>query len=287
MSERQAETPMEHDTKPETISGQSWVYSSLIQTARPVANFAAKLGILPHLYSIYDREFLDPKYNEQQNKRLIEVWEQAQTAQVGFITLHITSQKDNENQISQMGMSKWRSDGSTHPASVHCQVEQGMVVSESQYPQLIASDFMFGDTEVITESDVGPWLDATFRSFHQEITCLAGHDIRRVLSLVQPYWKIPSNIVILDTRAIWEFEAEAMQHPSFKQTLGEVLVHNHDSSLDNAGNSALFDLELLRKQCWRANKEVHPLERASNITHGYRGNLQHSQMMMPADWSRM
>lgn len=246
---------MDNVTKPETSSGQSWIYSSLIQTTRPVASLAAKLGVLPHSYNIiYDRDFLNLQYNEQENRKLRNTWGKAKTNRIGFIALHIISQKDNEAEIVQMGMSKWRSDGWAHPASVHCQVEEGTALSESSSPHLIATNFMFGDTEVITKSDVGPWLDATFRSFrfHQDITCLVGHDIHRILHLIQPYWRVPSDVIILDTRAIWEFQTQATQHPSFKQTLAGVAHYLDDRLLDNAGNGAELLSKLLQAQAYHA-----------------------------------
>ena len=255
MSERQAETTMDHDTKPESGSGQSWIHSSFIQTIRPVASLASRLRILPHLYRIsYDKDFLDTQYNEEENKKLLDVCKKAENAQIGFISLHIISKKDNETEISQLGMSKWRSDGWTGMVSVHCQVEQEMVVSESGYPRLIAGDFTFGDTEVIVESDVGPWLEATFRSFqvNQDITCLVGHDIHRILHLVQPYWKVPSDVIILDTRAIWESQTQATEHPSFKQTLAGVAHHLDGRLVNNAGNVARLLLKLLQAQIYRS-----------------------------------
>ncbi|KAI1253658.1 hypothetical protein MGN70_004050 [Eutypa lata] len=290
MSERQVETTMDHDNKPETGSGQSWIYSSLIQTVRPVASLAANLGILPYSYNIiYDREFLNPHYNEAESKRLTDVWKKTGNADVGFITLHIISEKDNETKIRQIGMTKWRSDGSTHPASVHCQVEQGMAVSEPSYPQLIATNFLFGDTEVIVESDVGPWLDATFRSFHchQDITCLVGHDIHRILRLVQPHWKVQSDVIVLDTRAIWEFQHKATQHPSFKQTLEGVMGRGRDDFLlDNAGNDARFILEMFQEECFQAGRLAGHQGPSSRRPHGHRSALQYGQVT-PASWSSM
>lgn len=293
---------MDRDNKPEAGSGQSWIYSSLIQTARPVASLAAKLGILPYTYNIYDRDFLNLQYNEEENKKLKEIWIKAENAnenendntQIGFISLQLRSHKDDETKISQMGMSKWRSDGASQIASVHCHVEQDTAVGESSYPQLIASDFMSGDTEVITESDVGPWLEATFRSFqnYQDITCLIGHDIRRILHLVQPCWRVPSGVIILDTRAIWEFQTQASQHPSLRQTLEGVVLRGCDTFLaDNTGNGARLILDLLQHQGRRAERTAHPLAgppaRASNIVHEHRRALQHSEVMTPADWSRL
>ena len=297
MSERQAENLMDHDNKPETGSGQTWIYSSLIQTVRPVAGLAAKLGILPYSYNaVYDRDFLNPRYNEDENKKLRDLWKKAgnededENARIGFITLHIISQKDDETKIGQIGMSKWHSDGWIHPASVHCQVEQGTVtaLNESRYPQLIATNFKFGDTEVITESDIGPWLDATFRSFqcHQDITCIVGHDIHRLLHLVQPYWKVQSGVIILDTRAIWEFQTKATQHPSFNQTLGMVGYGRDDSLLDNAGNNARFVLELLQNEGFQAERMADLQDHASKRPHGSRRTPQHGQVT-PASWSSM
>lgn len=250
------------------------MYSSLIQTVRPVASLAANLGILPYSYNaVYDREFLNPKYNEEENKKLRDLWkivksenedvDEDEVAKIGFITLHIISQKDQETKIDQIGMSKWRSDGWTGMVSVHCQVEHDCQVehetaeSESTYPRLIAGDFLTGDTEVITESDVGPWLDATFRSFqmNQDITCLVGHDIRRILHLVQPLWRVPSDIIILDTRAIWEFQAGLKRHPSFEQTLQWITDYRlNRPSINNAGNSARFILDLLQDLGRRSEK---------------------------------
>lgn len=251
MTERQAETQMNHGNKPETGSGQSWIYSSLIQTARPIASLAAKLGILPHLYNIYDRDFLNPQYNDQENNKLRDTLKKAETASVGFISLHVITQSDDETRIGQIGMSRWRSDGWTQMISVHCQIDQGIATSESPYPRLIASDFKFGDTEVIAESDIGPWLDASFRSFqrHQDIICLVGHDIHRVLHLVQPYWRVPSGVVILDMRAIWESQNQLTSHPLLKEILGGVIGYSGgDSLLDNAGNTTQFILELIQSQ---------------------------------------
>lgn len=248
---------MDHDTKPETGSGQSWVYSSLIQTARPIASLAARLGVLPHSYNIiYDRDFLNLHYNREENKRLIDVWEKTRNDRIGFITLQVITQKDNEDKISEMGMSKWRSDGWTGSVSVHCQVEKETAVSESPYPQLRATNFMFGDTEVITESDVGPWLDATFRSFQisQDTTCLVGHDIRRILHLIQPHWTVPSDITILDTRAIWEYQMQPTQHPSLKQTLKSFAPGWDGPLLDNAGNGAGLLIKLFQAQASQAKK---------------------------------
>lgn len=290
MAERQAETTMDHDIKPDTGSGESWVYSSLIQTIRPVASLAAKLGILPYSYNaIYDRDFLNRQYNEQENNRLIEVWKKAKNHEIGFITLHIISQKDNKTKIGQIGMSKWRSNGWTHAADVHCQVEKEIAVSESPYSQLIASDFIFGDTEVITESDVGPWLDATFRSFqiNQDTICLVGHDIRRILHLVQPYWKVPSEVIVLDTRAIWEFQNQATKHPSFKETLAGVVGHGHaDILFNNAGNDARFLVELLQNEGFQADRMAGSQGSAPGISHGHRRNAQYGQTT-PASWSSM
>lgn len=252
MSERQAQTTIDHDTILDTGSRQSWMYSSLILAARPIANLASKLRILPHSYNvIYDRDFLDSQYNEGENNKLITVRKQAENARIGFISLHLTNQKNNETKISHIGMSKRRFDGWTGIVSVHCQVEQETAVSESPYPRLIAGDFMFGDTEVIIESDVGPWLDATFRSFqiNQDITCLLGHDIRRTLHLIQPYWNVPSDVIILDTRAIWEFQTRATEHPTFEQTMEQVADYRrNESAISNAGNSARFLLDLIQAQ---------------------------------------
>lgn len=259
MSERQAETPINHDTKPKVGPEQSWMYSSLIQAARPVASLAAKVGILPHLYSIYDRDFVNPQYNEEENKKLRDVWRKAhdesenenENTKVGFISLHIINRKDDESKIGQIGMSKWRSDGWTGMVSVHCQVEQETAVSESPFLRLVPGDFIYGDTEAITESDVGPWLDATFRSFktYQDITCLIGHDIHRILHQIQPCWKVPSGVVILDTRAIWEFQSEVKQHPPFERTLEWVMDYRlNKSSINNAGNGARFILDLIQAQ---------------------------------------
>lgn len=252
---------MEQDTRSETGSEQSWIYPTLIQTIRPAANLASKLGILPNFYRIsYDRDFIDPRYNEEENRRLVDVWKQTVNANIGFITLHVISEKGNETKISQMGMSKWRSDGWIHPASVHCQVEQGLAMSESSSLRLIAGDFMCGDTEVIPESDVGPWLDATFRSFqiNQDSTCLVGHDIHHILHLIQPYWRVPSNVIILDTRAIWESQAHATQHPSLKQTLARVARHIDERLLNNAGNVARWILELLQSQAYHSKAKDNP-----------------------------
>lgn len=252
---------MDHDTKPETSPAQSWIHSSLIQTIRPAANLASKLGMLPHLYRInYDTDFLDTQYNEAENKKLVDICKKAEDAQIGIIALHILSHSGDENKILQMGVSKWRSDGSTQIASVHCQVEQGMTVSEQSSLRLIAGDFMFGDTEVIPESDIGPWLDATFRSFHghEDTTCLVGHDIHRILHLVQPYWRVPSGVVILDTRALWEFQTQAESHPPLKQTLGVVYKWWDESLLGNAGNSAVFILQSLERQVTRAQQKNKP-----------------------------
>lgn len=245
---------MDNNTKPETGS-ESWIYPSLIQTVRPIASLAAKLGILPYSYNIiYDRDFLNSHYNEGEHRKLIDVRKKAEKASIGFISLHTISQKDSEAKIDQMGMSKWRSDSWTGMVSVHCKVEQETAVSESAYPRLIAGDFMFGDTEAIAESDVGPWLDATFRSFqiNQDITCLVGHDIRRTLRLVQPYWRVPSDVIILDTRAIWESQHQLADHPSLNQILRGVIDYRGDDSLlGNAGNTAQFILELIQPQVGR------------------------------------
>lgn len=263
---------MDNGTKPETGSGQSWIYSSLIQTARPIASLAAKLGVLPYSYNaVYDRDFINPRYNEEENHKLRDVWKktknenedegEGEDTQIGFISLHIISQKDKETGIDQIGMSKWRSNGWTGMVSVHCQVEQETTmgvsavsegaVSEAAYPRLIAGDFLFGDTEVIIESDVGPWLDATFKSFqiNQDIIYLVGHDIHRILHLVQQYWKVPSDVVILDTRAIWEFQNGVTEHPSLEETMEWVTDYRRrKSSIHNAGNISQFLLSLLRAQ---------------------------------------
>lgn len=261
MSERRSESTIDHDTIPDTGSGQSWVHSSLIQTVRPIASLVAKLGMLPYSYSaVYDRDFMSHRYNGEENKKLRDLWKKAKNEnaedeeediQIGFISLHIGNQKDMETKIDQIGMSKWRSGGWTGMVSVHCQIEQEMIISDSEYPRLIAGDFVVGDTEVITESDVGPWLDATFRSFqmNQDITCLVGHDIHRILHLVQPCWRVPSDIVILDTRAIWEFQTGVKQHASFEQTLDWVIDYRLNKSLiNNAGNSSRLILDLLQAQ---------------------------------------
>lgn len=289
MSERQAENNMDRDTKLEIGSGQSWIYSSLTQTIRPIATLASRLGVLPYSYNaVYDRNFVDPHYNEQENKKLIDVWGKAENARIGFVSLHIFSQKDNETKLSQIGMSKWRSGGLTQTVSVHCQIEHGTPVSESSSPRLIAGDFIFGDTEVITESDVGPWLDATFKSFQfdQDISCLVGHDIRHILHLVKSDWEVPGDVVILDTRAIWESQAKATQHPSFDRTLRRV-GHDRDGSvLNNAGNNARFVLELLKEEGFQASKTACPQEYAFGRSREHRRALQHGQIT-PASWSSM
>lgn len=265
------------------------MYSSFIQTVRPVASLTAKLGVLPYSYNIYDRDFLNPHYNEEENKKLIDVWGKTEDSQVSFISLHILCQNDNGNKIDQIGMSKWHSDGMTQKVSVHCQVEKETAESENSSPRLIAGDFMSGDTEVIIESDVGPWLDATFRSFqsHEDTTCLVGHDIRRILHLVQPCWRVPSDVVILDTRAIWEFQKQAKSHPSLEQTLRGVSRKWWDESLlGNAGNSALFILDLLENEIFEAERRGHRRDRVSKVKHEYMRSLQYAQIT-PATWSSM
>lgn len=292
MSERQTEPPMDHDTKPETSSGQSWIYPSLIQAVRPVASLAAKLRLLPYSYNtIYDRDFVNTQYNEEENKKLADIWKRTEDDSVGFVTLHILTRDDDETKVSQLGMSKWRSDGLSQIVSFHGQVEQDLAaVKESALPRWVVGDFIFGETEAIAQSDVGPWLYHTFKSFQnsQRTTCLVGHDIRRILHLVKSDWQVPSDVAIIDTRAIWEFQTEATQHPSLQQTLeGVAGLRGDDSILKNSGNDARFILKLLRIQAKQSRKKAYPLEAASEATGGYRRSfLQHGQVT-PASWSSL
>lgn len=282
---------MDHNTKSkENGFQQSSIYSSLIQTARPVASLAARLRILPYSYNvIYDRDFLNTHYNEEENMRLLDVWRKGEYTETGYISLHIISQKDDETKISQIGMSKWRSDGSTDPISVHCQVERETTESESSSIRLIAGDFIFGDTEVITESDIGPWLDATFKSFqvHQNITCLVGHDIRHILHLVKSDWEAPSDVIILDTRAIWESQTNATQHPSFKKSLGVVGYGRDDFVFNNAGNNARFILDLVQSLSFQAKRTARPQDPEFDRQHEHRRNIHQHAQVTPASWSSM
>lgn len=236
---------MEHDTKPET---GSWLYSSLLQIVRPITNLTTKFGTLANLYTTGPSY----QYSEEDNTRFTDIWKETD-ADVVFFSLHIVTQNDDESQIKQIGVSKWRSDSGTQILSLQAQVEDDNVVEKSSFPRLVVNDFMFGEAEVISESDIGAWLECTFRCLRgsQQPTYLVGYDISDVLRLVQPYWKVPGDIIIFDTRAILEFKQQARSHPSLKQTLGAIARGWDGSQLDNAGNCARFILELVDRHASR------------------------------------
>lgn len=237
---------MDNDTEPKTSSGQSWFYSSLLQIISPIKILTTKLGTLTNVYSAASRY----QYSEEDNKRFADIWKE-KDVDVVFFSLHVIAQNDNDDaRIKQIGVSKWRSDHGTQILSLQAQVEDDAIVEKSSLPQLVTSGFIFGETELISESDVGPWLECTIRALRgsQQPTYLVGHDISHMLHLVQPYWKVPDDVTILDVRAIWESENRGASNPSLNQ-MSRMIGYGWDEPiLSNAGNCAQLIMELLKSE---------------------------------------
>lgn len=221
-------------------------------------NLAPELGILGGPYKArFDRSFSSRQFVKEENKRLLEVWKETKNGNILFLAIQVRTSHTN-NKINQIGISRWWPDGWAQLDSFHGQIEQETMVDRSSHQSV--DGFIFGETETIYDPDVGPWLDHTFKALQSphQTTCLIGHNIRHILHLIQPYWQIPSNMIVLDTRAIWEFQNEATQHPSFKQTLEGVDGYRGDESiLNNAGNGARLTLKLLQAQISRAELSMH------------------------------
>lgn len=253
MSEREVESTMAHGTQPKNSSGESWIYSSLLEVIRPITSFATKLGTLTSLCkSGSDKDWSSYQYTEEDNRRFMDRWENAdEDAIIKFISLHVHTRKDDEARIDQIGVSTRFSDKRAPIYSLQIQVKPDSMVKKSPVLQRIISGFIYGETEILAESDIGAWLDDTFRSprgSQPTTMCLVGHDVPHLLRLVQPYWKVPDDVTVLDTRAMWGFRDQTMSHPSLKQILGAIGRSGDESLLDNAGNSAQFILELLDVQ---------------------------------------
>lgn len=241
---------MANNTKPETSSGQSWMYSSLLQILHPLEVLSTKLGTYTGLYN-----FLSSYKYIEDHEGFKAIWKGTNEDDIDavFISLHIITRSDDDARISQIGVSKWFPRQGTQLYSLQVQVNDDMLVEKSSLPQLVASGFLFGETEVIPESDIGPWLYYTFKALRgsQQAVYLVGHDVRHILHQVRPYWRIPNDIVILDTRALPKFESQETGHPSLKQILGPIDHRWHETLLDNAGNCAQLIIELLKLQASR------------------------------------
>lgn len=249
MSEREVESTMAHDAQPRNNSGESWIYSSLLEVIRPITSFATKLGTITSLYKTRsNKDWSSYQFTEEDNKRFKDIWEDAdEDANIVLISLYVHTRKDDETRIDQIGVSTWFADKRAPMYSLQVHFEPDTNVQKSPLPQLIISGFLYGETQVLAESDIGPWLEDTFRASRgsQPKMCLVGHDVPHLLHLVQPYWKVPDDVTILDTRAMWGFRTQTTSLPSLEETL-RVIGHEGDESLlDNAGNSARFILELL------------------------------------------
>lgn len=277
MSERQVETTMNYDTKPGTGSGQSWIYSSLVQMGHSITNLASNLGKYTGLYTLLmsDREILSWTNTEEDNKRLIDLWSKPESAGIAFIALHALTQKDDETKISQIGISAWHPDRFDFINSIYVQVEQGTIPNSSLLPQKTAGQFIFGETEVIDESDIGPWLQCTFKALQgpQCGACLIGFDIRRILQQVRPYWSVPPNVLILDTQSAHGFQTESRGNPlSFRQTLkGANGFQLDEAQFGNAGNFAQSVLKSFQNQVRKTEDTINSRKAAVDIYRTYDG----------------
>lgn len=256
---------MANNTKPETSSGQSWIYSSMNQLVHPMANLAVKLGSLMGIFNAESRmTFLNWNHTEEENKRLVNIWRDAGTV---FITLQVLAQKNDERKIFQIGMSGWWPDNFNHIHSLYTEVEEA--TPDSLLPQQTFK-FLFGETEVIAEHDIGPWLQCTFKALQgtRHTACLVGYDIRRILHLVQPYWSVPHDVMIVDTRVTQGFQIP--EHSSFRQP--RQMHHQLDESLlDNAGNAAQLALESFQRQVREIEEILDAKKNTLNLYTSYDG----------------
>lgn len=276
MSERQAEITMDHDNKPETGAGQSWIHSSLLHMGQSITSLTQNLGRLTRLYTgIPDREILSWKNTEEDNKRLIDLWTKPRNAAVVFISLHAFACKDDETKISQVGMSAWQPNNFDFIHSIYGQVEQGTISNNLLLSQATPGKFIWGETEVISDSDIGPWLQSTFEALRgpQNMTCLIGYDIRRILQLAHPYWSVPRGILIFETQAAQGFQIQTSEHLlSFQQTLrGANGFQLTDSQLDNAGNIAQLVLKSFQDQVRETDDNINRKKASLNIYMSQRG----------------
>lgn len=278
MSERQGETPLDHSTKPETNSEQSWVYSSLLQMVYPVTRLADNLGKLvrPWTAMFDNREIVSWKNTDEDNKRLINLWSKPNSPGVVFISLHAFTRKDDETKIRQIGMTGWQPNNFDFMNSVCTEVEQDKIYNNSLLPQLTAGKFLYGDTEVIFRSDIGPWLRCTFKALQgsQHTACLVGYDIRRTLQLVQPYWSVPRDILILDIQTAQGFQVQTSEQLTFRQLLERSTGYTIDESLlDNAGNAAQLILQSFQTQVRKTEyiMESHHKTSTVYLTRPYNG----------------
>lgn len=260
---------MDHDTKPETGSEESWIYSSLLQMGHSITTLTENLRRFTRLYTtVFDRDILSWKNTEEHNKRLIDLWKKPGSAGVAFISLHVLARKDDETKISQIGMSAWQPNNFDFIDSVYCQVEQGTIHNDSSSQQT-AGKFIWGETEVIPDADIYPWLQCTFKAMRgpQNVACLIGCDTRRILQLVQPYWSVPSDVLIFETQAAQGFQIQTSNNLlSFQQTLQSANGYPLDESqLNNAGNIAQLVLRAFQNQVRKSEDEMDSKKRVLNV----------------------
>lgn len=198
-----------------------------------------------------DREILSWKNTEEDNKRLIDLWRKPENAGVVFISLYALACKDDKTKISQIGISAWQPNNFDFIDSIYGQVDQGTILNNS-LSQQTAGLFIWGETEAISHSDIGEWLKLTFKALQgsQNATCLVGYDIRHILQLVQPYWSVPRDVLVLETQLAQGFQIQTSEHIlSFQQTLRRANGFRlDDSQLNNAGNFAQAVLKSFQNQ---------------------------------------
>lgn len=242
----------------------------MLNMVHSIAGLTQNLGRLARLYTgISDREILSWKNTEEDNKRLIDLWRKPGNSGVVFISLHAFSCKDDGTKISQIGMSAWQPNNFDFVHSIYGQVEQGTMPNNSLLSQQTTGKFIWGETEVIPDFDIRPWLQSTFKSLRgpQNTTCLIGYDIRRILQLVQPYWSVPHDVLIFETQAAQGFQIQTSEHLlSFQKTLrGANGFHLDDSQLENAGNVAQLVLKSFQNQVRKTDASINKSKAPLNL----------------------
>lgn len=200
-----------------------------------------------------------------ENQQLREIWQTFDKCSTAIIAIQIYTLEHDENKITEIGLSAWPIKNGTNMKTFCWQVRENIEPVAYNSAAEIPDMFAFGETRLVHERNIGPLIDGFLKYWltQYERVCLVGHGITRVLDPLSRHWKLPDQILVLDTQRIWQQQTEQIDELDLEECLRRLPIPELDCSLlGNAGNDS---------RCI-----AYILESLGSLAYLYRGTARHN-----------
>ncbi|KAI1749131.1 hypothetical protein F4782DRAFT_514691 [Xylaria castorea] len=209
-----------------------------------MSRFCPQIRRVPSLQSLNLRRY------HKERQELLNAWEQVDKSAVLFVALDVAFMGETQKTVTAIGLSHWCLDRTSELISFHWIIDdlQGLGIRKAAFEDDL---FLYGTTEGIRESDIGPSLHDTFSdlsSRYQQIY-LIGHNVEFMLDRLSTHWVVPNNCIVLDILFVWQAPHNITSPVSLEDCINSIpKLQDSKSSLNNVGNSSRVMIWLLQNQ---------------------------------------